>query len=448
MQARWYETMIKRLQGKVTLDDIKANLAVLVNAINDTVENLNTLAGISDRDFTVGSTNIPSEKYTLTLGALNKIREAYKGLYLNKTCVDDPLNPGKIITFPNIYFNDSTFDRINQAVLECPNKDAFDIYYDKENKELCLYNTLDSDFAEVGYTVTSSNMFWYVQNMRLSPISVVGDTCTLSFEPRVDDSSSLTFLEQDTNEQRYLRMKPEMTISSDTDLGVTGYRVYYGKIKNREVKTIYCDIAYQDNEVVFYYYDYYTHEYLPDENDFIPVDSKTVKANKNLYLSRFAMHPTNNYKLTVKSDKDVYYKEQGTPENPIIDENCVEWTPIDWHRDEWVLNTTEDNLYVNPDKSPVIKVTPVQYAMGAIPLNENTGNMLIPDARVYGDWNDNSVTIDGVTIQRMQEGAMNKGFSYVNVWTPIWIPPGLNDKVTNFVNSKGIAYTINIGDNS
>lgn len=439
MQARWYETMIKRLQGKVTLNDIKANLAVLVNAINDTVETLNTLAGISDRDFTVGSTNIPSEKYTLTLGALNKIREAYKGLYLNKTCVEDPLNPGKIITFPNIYFNDSTFDRIDQTVLECPNKDAFDIYYDKENKELRLDNTLTSGFYPAGYNIDSENINWYANNISKS-ITISGNNAIVTYDC-IDANYSASI---SINGNERIKVSPGDIISHNA-WNTTDFVLQYNVIDNGTPISVLCTVFVSDmdgNQT----FAYTVNGQPVTRNDFTQTEGRKFTPNSNIYIQSFSESSNTDTTLELHCSSQAYkyiYASPGT-----IDENCVEWTPIDWHRDEWVLNTTEDNLYVNPDKSPIIKVTPVQYAMGAVPLNENVGNMLIPDARVYGDWNDNSVTIDGVTIQRMQEGAMNKGFSYVNVWTPIWIPPGLNNKVTNFVNSKGIAYTINIGENS
>lgn len=269
--AGFYEKNVHEFKGKVTIQDIQNEFNSLVSAINLLVIDINELDQYKDRDYSEGSENIPSSNYTLTLGALKKILDAYNGCFIGGTCVESPITPGEIITFPMLRVsNTEGIEQIANTSIRDNDKAGIDIYYDTVNKNLKLDNNLT--------------------------------------------------------------------------------------------------------------------------------------------------------------------------------ENCVKVTPIDWNRDEWILNTTEDDLFVNPDTSPVIKVTPVPYAgHSSIPCQTNQGNMVVPSLPFGANI---GINLCGVNIQ-YYGNIGSKNYSYINTYSPIWIPKGMHDKINPYRDCKALAYTIDIkGGNS
>lgn len=274
----YYRDRVKSFKGKVKIEDVQNEFDILVNAINKNIEKLNSYANLDVNDFYIGSTQIPSSNYTLTLGALKSIISAYNRTTLGGTVVKMPGDNTKCIVFPALIpMNGQGIIQTNTTVLQRPNVNPTQL----------------------------PNYALFVQYR-------------------------------------------------DGNVGFTNQREFLGGVVMAE---------------------------------------------------------------------------------------------IDWLRDEYIMNTTKDDIFVNPDKSPAIMVNTQAWANGnwtyAIGLDNNRSQFLLPQAASLNDNQSSTVQIDGKTIQNAHAGAQNKWHCQTYVYAPIWIPKGLASTVNSYAVSKALYYTMN-----
>lgn len=433
----FYEKNVHEFKGKVTIQDIQNEFNSLVSAINLLVIDINELDQYKDRDYSEGSENIPSSNYTLTLGALKKILDAYNGCFIGGTCVESPVAPGEIITFPMLRVsNTEGIEQIANTSIQDNDKAGIDIYYDTVNKNLKLDNNLTSGFYPAGYNIDSNDIVWYVNNMSKT-IAISGNNATVTFNCiDANYSSSISI-----NGDERIKVSPGDVVSHNA-FSSTNFELEYTIYEDASTKEITCTVYTDlDGNQTFYY----TVNSQPEtRNDFTQTDSRKFTPNQNLYIRGFNQPSNTDTTLEIHCNSQAYkFIEVG---QETIDENCVKVTPIDWNRDEWILNTTEDDLFVNPDTSPVIKVTPVPYAgHSSIPCQTNQGNIVVPSLPFGANI---GIDLCGVNIQ-YYGNIGSKNYSYINTYSPIWIPKGMHDKINPYRDCKALAYTIDIkGGNS
>lgn len=274
----YYRDRVKSFKGKVKIEDVQNEFNILVNAINKNIEKLNSYANLNVNDFYIGSTQIPSSNYTLTLGALKSIISAYDKTTLGGTVVKMPGDNTKCIIFPSLIPIDGQgIIQTNTTVLQRPNS---------------------------------------------NPTA------------------------------------------------------------------------------------------LPDYGLFIQYREGSVQFNY----------------------------QRGALGGIVMSE-------IDWLRDEYIMNTTKDNVFVNPNKSPAIMVNTQAWANGnwtyGIGLDNNRSQFLLPQVASLNDNQSSTVQIDGKTIQNASAGAQNKWHCQTYVYAPIWIPKGLASTVNSYAVSKALYYTMN-----
>ena len=72
--------MVKDFRGQVKISEVKAEFDYLLTTINNTIDLFNHSEVMSDEiDFSNVSPNIAPPNYTLSVGGLKKILEAYNG---------------------------------------------------------------------------------------------------------------------------------------------------------------------------------------------------------------------------------------------------------------------------------------------------------------------------------------------------------------------------------
>lgn len=121
--------MVKNFRGQVKVSDIKEEFDSLVNGLNNTINTYNQAIHSTEIvDYTKGSTEIAPVGYTLTVGALKKILNAYNGCLLGGQVYK--ISDGLFNVTKGIYITSNRVYKLEQSLLS----GAGDIlYYDLTN---------------------------------------------------------------------------------------------------------------------------------------------------------------------------------------------------------------------------------------------------------------------------------------------------------------------------
>ncbi len=112
-------------------------------------------------------------------------------------------------------------------------------------------------------------------------------------------------------------------------------------------------------------------------------------------------------------------------------------TELDWVRDEYVLNTTQDNLFVNPNISPKIQMDATNLNQkSTYDLPDDTSAFFLPCMNYTFNGNglaQSVILIDNKEILNSRDrgnGAGKRKAGAMFVYAPIFIPKGCKSKVT------------------
>lgn len=150
--------MIKDFKGQVKVADIQAAFDEIVNRINKQVDIYNDAAGLSDIDYTKGSPKLSNAGYTLSVGGLKSVIDAYNGTLIG--CRAYRLSDTSVLVSDGLYFKDGQVYRINSRVVAGESEwDLSDLYYDIDNDTVMFKNGSTSDVVEVetGWTQPTIN---------------------------------------------------------------------------------------------------------------------------------------------------------------------------------------------------------------------------------------------------------------------------------------------------
>lgn len=135
----------------------------------------------------------------------------------------------------------------------------------------------------------------------------------------------------------------------------------------------------------------------------------------------------------VSDSKNLYYN----PNNNTLgftynSPNDIQIAYLDWKRKQVLLNTTQDNLFFNPDTSPVISLTKKKFVDDqTINPPTNTPYFLLVQAGNAFDNQTGQVALDGKVILRKQNYSMSKTGTAYYYYCPVFIPPNLTTKYTS-----------------
>lgn len=140
--------MIKDFKGQVKVSDIQAAFDEIVDRINKQVDIYNDAAGYADIDYTKGSPKLSNAGYTLTIGGLKSVIDAYNGTLIG--CKAYKLSDTAVLVSDGLYFKDGQVYRINSRVVSGEEGwDLNDLYYDIDNNTVIFKDGVSSEVVEV-----------------------------------------------------------------------------------------------------------------------------------------------------------------------------------------------------------------------------------------------------------------------------------------------------------
>lgn len=140
--------MIKDFMGQVKVADVQAAFDEIIDRINKQVDIYNETAGYGDIDYTKGSPKLSNAGYTLSIGGLKSVIDAYNGTLIG--CKVYKLSDTAVLVSDGLYFKDGNVYRINSRVVSGQSDwDLSDLYYDIDNATVMFKDGTTSGIVEV-----------------------------------------------------------------------------------------------------------------------------------------------------------------------------------------------------------------------------------------------------------------------------------------------------------
>ena len=140
--------MIKDFMGQVKVADVQAAFDEIIDRINKQVDIYNDTAGYGDIDYTKGSPKLSNAGYTLSIGGLKSVIDAYNGTLIG--CKVYKLSDTAVLVSDGLYFKDGNVYRINSRVVSGQSDwDLSDLYYDIDNDTVMFKDGTTSGIVEV-----------------------------------------------------------------------------------------------------------------------------------------------------------------------------------------------------------------------------------------------------------------------------------------------------------
>lgn len=489
-----FKDQINKFVGKVRISDIENAFNFIIDNVNAFIDTINNGSEfLEDTDnFYLGSTSIPAGNYTLTLGALKKILTAYDKEVIGGTVVKNPLNTGRAILFPSLEISkdngitqvmQTEIDKPSQADIETNSEVGKVVGYDTTTDEITNQNNVivsPSGIVDTATEISSDNFMiqygndsipWTLQeneyysfireylneytpsytygnyfcgmgvsNSKYTPFvreveipipriicSLNSNKCgmypsSLSADFKVVNSDGEVLhsynLSESFDENTIIQNDYRVTIVDEyTQITYTGDSTSYGYfgISVRDSQNHYIVV----NEIELFL--------LPYSSTYSSLEGNKTLGFQN--LSPLLLTPMHRTRITQYSPGGTTILPSGQT-NPDI----IKIADIDWNRDEWVMNTTDDWLYVNPEQSPLISLTVQNPPRGsAVNPDDTKPQFIVP--RRYGTYAGERGDYVGGLV-RLADGSNIIDNNYTNwsksrnraidfVFAPVWVPKGM-----------------------
>lgn len=449
----------KKFKGKVKISDIEQAFNKVITYINDFISYINNSIDLLDEesenkiDVTKGSNTLPASEYCLTIGALKQVLEVYDDTNIGGITVKDPLNSGRAIVFPSLIIQkDSGISVIPQTIVDKPTQQEIE-----DNPDLgssIYYDTSSGNIVDTGNKRTSN---WeYSSDLNSANIDV-GYYATKAYDT-TSGEISVSFRDASTS-NNFCAVSP---VNKPTQVN---YLLYSGEgsISANEINTISIEY-YPDNSNVLseahFTYDSISGEWTTDSPNIFELldrgNNRIEITPKSDYIYFRAFEVTYNEvqssgdSLIIHTDKKQYTYNPSAGQY-VPNPNAVFISAVDWNRDEYIMNTTPDWLFVNPDTSPVISImAEVIDSRQTVNPDLSKPQFIIPARQgVYrGETGDNigSVQLTGGKVifdnNQFNNGSRAKG-SLETIYVPIWCPKGMaNSIITVYGRSKAFNYRL------
>lgn len=433
-----FKEQINKFIGKVRVSDIENAFNFIINGINSFIDTINNGSNFLENteNFYLGSTSIPTGNYTLTLGALKKILTAYDKEIIGGTVVKNPLNMDQAIVFPLLSIDSSK--GISQVVQTVINKPTQQEIVTKPDIGKGVYINPSTDLVTDDNTLTTG--------FYRSSIATVDNFTALSYGNISYSSQFKTVI--NISQSYHLENN---SYNAVIGTGVYGYitpsliniqRIGFSALRRVDINISYRDISNTNHEEWIRIYEDSVE--APD-NFNVETDHNAhinIECDGTIYLNNIVVTSFNEFdeqsglRVDILMDGYIYAYNSGS--TPQVDPNLVTVADIDWNRDEWVMNTTADWLHINPDVSPLIKLT-VQNPTRGIAVNpdNNKPQFIIPRRTgtyqgEVGDYNGGLVRLsNGANIidnNRVNYShSRNRAIDFV--FAPVWVPKGMANTI-------------------
>ena len=148
--------MVKKFQGKVTIQSIQNEFDNLVDRINTMVDAYNASESVNDIDFSKGGTTLAPAGYTLTIGGLKQLMRFYDGSVFGCKVFRTDTNKVKV-TAGLIITADAIYKTPEASTLE---GQGTELYYDPDDGKLKYASSFNVSYGAWTQPVFSSNSTW------------------------------------------------------------------------------------------------------------------------------------------------------------------------------------------------------------------------------------------------------------------------------------------------
>lgn len=176
--------MVRNFKGVVKVADVQAEFDNLLNAINDKIDTYNSSLNIEDVDYNNGGSDLAAYGYTLSVGGLKKILEAYNGAILGANVLR--VSSGRYAISEGLYITNEGVKRLPSKVLS---GDGNKIYFDETTNRY----TFDSASASKLYPNAENN------HKILFPAGTYPALIVTDDGEQVVETESTVSFEEDTN---------------------------------------------------------------------------------------------------------------------------------------------------------------------------------------------------------------------------------------------------------
>lgn len=445
-----FKDQINKFIGKVRISDIENSFKFIIDNINDFIDMINNGSEfLEDTDnFYLGSTSLPAGNYTLTLGALKKILEAYDKKVIGGVVVKNPLDTDKAILFPSLEISkDSGISQIMQSEIDKPSQ--ADITTNPEVGKVIGYDTTSDTITNQNNVITNGDVMeeqvgeTIANNSTAScdgTITVTEDSGTgyAIWNATFNDSSVSNSINIEMDSNCYSSVSYIRYTGSPSSLWIN-YKLVdsSGNVLHQDSVSVTFDdwhSQYFDDYIIIHRTDGITPQYeYRDEGARICVSDFIITTRTGVSDTGITFTCDNNFNVYSLIPGGTIILPSGET-NPDI----IKIADIDWNRDEWVMNTTDDWLYVNPEVSPLIKLTTQSPPRGSAVNPDNTKAQFIVPRRMgtyrgeRGDNNGGLVRLsNGSNIidnnHTNYDSSRNRSIDFV--YAPIWVPQGMANTI-------------------
>ena len=151
--------MVKKFQGKVTIESIQTAFDSLVDRINNMVDAYNDSASVQDIDFSKGGTTLAPSGYTLTIGGLKQLMRYYDGSVIGCKVFRCPNNRIKVTT--GIIITRDAIYRTPETLMSGSEANGTQLFYDPDTDKI-KFPTGSAQVTYRNFTIPvfSSNSTW------------------------------------------------------------------------------------------------------------------------------------------------------------------------------------------------------------------------------------------------------------------------------------------------
>ena len=151
--------MVKKFQGKVTIESIQTAFDSLVDRINNMVDAYNDSASVQDIDFSKGGTTLAPSGYTLTIGGLKQLMRYYDGSVIGCKVFRCPNNRIKVTT--GIIITRDAIYRTPETLMSGSAANGTQLFYDPDTDKI-KFPTGSAQVTYRNFTIPvfSNNSTW------------------------------------------------------------------------------------------------------------------------------------------------------------------------------------------------------------------------------------------------------------------------------------------------
>ena len=194
--------MVRNFKGVVKVADVQAEFDNLLNAINDKIDTYNSSLNIEDVDYNNGGPDLAAYGYTLSVGGLKAVLDAYDGAILGANVLR--ISNNQYIVSEGLYIKDRTVTKLPSRVLSGTGNT---VYFNSSNNTYSF--TQGGGTVEVPYTLP------VISGSDTSSLGTLGDFNTFTAEIVNPEGSVHAYNSFKNNAADYVELNSRWALEGD-----------------------------------------------------------------------------------------------------------------------------------------------------------------------------------------------------------------------------------------